>query len=143
MTTYTISPVPVAGGTMSVTTNRAHWAHLSGDKFLIVYMQTNPNHVYAQVVTSNGQSSAPSSGPARMIRQNMSTAPNDIRVVGISETKAVVYYSYSSSTIFEHQFISIDASDNIVESSSTISSLSPSASRQTIIYKLSPTKQRI
>lgn len=144
MATYTISPVPVSGGTMSITDSRAHWTHLGGDKYLIVYQQTSPNHIFAQVVNYNGVSTAPTLGPARLIRQSVTTTPATIRVYGAGSGKAVVFYHTTGTGIVETQFISIDGSDNITEGTvTTLLTGAPSSTSLFNVFKLSDTTLRL
>lgn len=115
MATYTISPIPLGGGTITITNDRAAWTQLDTDRYLVVYQQTTPNHVFAQVVTYNGATTAPTLGTARLVRQNLAALVPQVRVIGLGASKAVIFYTTSTGVV-ESQFVSIDAANNVTES---------------------------
>src|SRR5574343_154515 len=114
MTIYTSSTIPLNGGTINNSTDTMAWAPLGSDKYIMIYQQYAPNHVFAQIVTTNGLSS-PIAGPNCLVRENFDYSSNQpqVRVYGNDEgTKALIVY-LSTSNILSYQFLNIDSSDFI------------------------------
>lgn len=109
MTTYTISPIPTSGGTMSIDTKNSAWVHIGGNKFMILFAQTNPAQSYAQIITYNHMAE-PDNGMAQVIRSNTDVA---MRAVSVANSKVLVFYLDTATKKVQYQFLTYDASDNI------------------------------
>lgn len=108
MSIYTASTIPLGGGSLNNSTETMAWAPLGENKYIMLYQQNSPNHIFCQVVTINGLST-PVVGANSIVRENFdysSTRPN-IRVYGNSAgNKALVLYIGGG--VISYQFLNID-----------------------------------
>lgn len=118
MATFTLSPTPIYGGTFNrFSIGQWDMTELSPGKYLLVFMQINPHHLVAQVVTVTGGASSPAFGidfgTMKWIEALGIITP-DFSVIALSATKVVVYYSTSTSQA-HFRVLNIDGGDNITE----------------------------
>lgn len=122
MAVFQITPAPTRGGTISVltsTTPTVAWTYLGNNKFMIFYRQPTPSpgYIVAHIVTYNGLD-APTVGPTVEIRSGYPAGLGyGFRAFYCGDDKVVLFYFANSSSYgVEVQFMSFDASDNILPS---------------------------
>src|SRR5574343_613114 len=109
MSTYTISPIPTSGGTMSIDASKSAWVYLGNNKYMIFFAQANPNITFAQIILYNHMS-APDTGMAQIIRSNYSGV---MRAFEVGNNKVVLFYFDTTYKTLSYQFLTYDASNNI------------------------------
>lgn len=116
MAFYTIPTVPVNGGTFSnINASTFAYTPISQSKGLMVFMQTNPKAMFAQVINYSGNSE-PTLGTATLINNAVIGDLPGIRVSMLSTTKAFISFRIADSSAHADvhgQIIDIDINDDI------------------------------
>ena len=131
MADFSFSPIPLYGGFFSImNVNSFAQAELSPGKYIFGFQQTQPKHLFAQVVNVPLVFDATptlTTGVMRHVEEVEPTTPSTLNLVALSSSKAVLYYRDTTvDTTLHVHVLSIDGSDNITIESTTELTLSSS-----------------